>query len=296
MPHLTGQQAPQLQEFAGSPNVPTMAFLPLRSVPLPADTRARYDAWLGWIEEQLADPDCDRNALCRDILTDLYFPGLAGQDPAALPPTARIALDQLDPRNVTLEPEYYAEIDAEKFARVKPLLWLWEMFDKSAAGENIDLGIRFRRVLARHVFRRCGRNFKCFQYVKFSFGYNMDVGDSVVIHRYVLLDDRGGIVLGDKSSVADYGNVYSHSHSLGDQRDVENPVTVIGPGARATYHATVLAGVEMAPDSMLGALAVATRSIASGDVALGIPAQPKLRKPPAEERPANPRTADPLAD
>jgi acetyltransferase-like isoleucine patch superfamily enzyme len=273
-----------------------MAFLPLRSVPLPSGTKARYDAWLGWVEEQLADPDCDRDALCRDILTQLYFPALAGHDLDALPPTARIALDQLDPRNVTLEPEYYAEIDPDKFARVKPLLWLWEMFDKSTAGENIHLGVKFRRILARHVFRRCGRNFKCFQFVKFSFGYNMEVGDNVVIHRYVLLDDRGGIVLGDKSSVADYGNVYSHSHSLGDQRDVENPVTVLGAGARATYHATVLAGVEMAPDSMLGALAVATRSIASGDVALGIPAQPKLKKPVPEERPKNPTTSDPLAD
>ncbi|MGH7500424.1 MAG: acyltransferase [Longimicrobiales bacterium] len=273
-----------------------MAFLPLRPVPLPPETKTRYDAWLGWIAEQLDRPDCDRDALCRDVLTHLYFPALAGTDPATLPPTARIALDQLDPRNITLEPEYYADIDAAKFARVKPLLWLWEMFDKSTAGENVDLGVRFRRILARHIFRRCGRNFKCFQFVKFSFGYNMEVGDDVVIHRYVLLDDRGGIVLGNKASVADYGNVYSHSHSLGDQREVDNPVTVLGDGARATYHATVLAGVEMAPDSMLGALAVATRSIASGDVALGIPAQPKLKKPPQEERQKNPRTTDPLAD
>jgi serine acetyltransferase len=52
----------------------------------------------------------------------------------------------------------------------------------------------------------------------------------------------------------------------------------------------------MASDSMLGALAVATRPVASGEVALGIPAQPKLRKPAPEERPKNPTTTDPLAD
>jgi acetyltransferase-like isoleucine patch superfamily enzyme len=52
----------------------------------------------------------------------------------------------------------------------------------------------------------------------------------------------------------------------------------------------------MADDSMLGAMAVATRDIASGDVALGIPAQPKLRKPAPEERPAFPSSSDPLAE
>jgi acetyltransferase-like isoleucine patch superfamily enzyme len=273
-----------------------MAFLPLREVGISADADLLYADWLEGIAARLADPACDRNALCRDVLTELYYPELAGRDPATLSPGARIAFAQMDPRNVTLESEYYSDIDADRFASVKPLLWLWEMFDKSPAGENIELGIRFRRILARHVFRRCGTNFKCFQFVKFSFGYNMEVGDNVVIHRYVLLDDRGGIVLGDKSSVADYANVYSHTHDLGDQRVVSSPVTTLGNGVRVTYHATVLAGTRLEPDSMLGAMALATKDIPSGQVAVGIPAKPKFTKPPMAERPAFPKTTDPLAD
>jgi acetyltransferase-like isoleucine patch superfamily enzyme len=272
-----------------------MAFLPLRPVALPPETEAVYQAWLDDIATALDDPATDRSELCRRVLTALYYPQFAGLDRADLPPAARVALLQMDPRNVTLEPEYYAETDAERFARVKPLLWLWEMFDKSPAGENVYLGVKLRRILAGHVFQRCGRNFKCFQFVKFSFGYNMEVGDDVVVHRYVLLDDRGGIVLGHRSSIADFANVYSHTHELGDQRDVHTPKTEIGEGARVTYHATVLAGARMEADSMLGALAVATKEIRSGEVALGIPAQPKLRKPPSAERPTHPRTPDPLA-
>jgi galactoside O-acetyltransferase len=65
---------------------------------------------------------------------------------------------------------------------------------------------------------------------------------------------------------------------------------------RITYHATVLAGVHMADNSMLGALGVATKDIASGDVALGIPAQPRLKKPAPENAPQFPKTTDPLAD
>ena len=273
-----------------------MAFLPLRPVPIPAATEAAYDAWLGELADALDDPATDRNELCRRTLTGLFYPQWLDAEPAELPPAARVALLQMDPRSITLEAEYYQEIDADRYARVKPLLWLWEMFDKSPAGENVVLGIALRRLLARHIFARCGRNFKCFHFVKFSFGYNMEVGDGVVVHRHVLLDDRGGIELGSKVSIADYTNIYSHTHALADQRDVDNTKVVIGDGVRITYHATVLSSARMEADSMLGALAVLTGEVKGGEVALGIPARPKLTKPPAQERPSHPRTRDPLAD
>jgi galactoside O-acetyltransferase len=273
-----------------------MAFLPLRRVDIPEAVDDAFQAWLDDLAEQLADPECDRVELCRSVLTEIYYPQYAGRPVDDIPDGERIALLQMDPRNITLEPEYYAEIEVERYARVKPLIWLWEMFDKSPLGENVHLGVKFRRVLAPHIFRRCGRNFKAFHYVKLSFGYNLDVGDDVVVHRHVLLDDRGGIRLGNRVSIADYTNIYSHSHALHDGRDVDTPAVVLGDGVRVTYHATILAGVTMADDSMLGALAVATKDIASGDVALGIPAQPKLRKPAPEERPALPASSDPLAD
>ncbi|HSK20082.1 MAG TPA: acyltransferase [Longimicrobiales bacterium] len=273
-----------------------MAFLPLRNVEIPGHAGDAYDAWLDDIASRLAAPDCDRAELCRTILTEIYYPQYAGTDPGQLPAAARIALLQMDPRNITLEPEYYAEIDVKRYARVKPLIWLWEMFDKSPLGENVLLGVRFRRLLAQHIFRRCGANFKAFHFVKLSFGYNLEVGDDVVVHRHVLLDDRGGIRIGDRVSIADFANIYSHTHALHDGRDVDTPAVVLGNGVRITYHATVLAGVTMADDSMLGALAVATKDIASGDVALGIPAQPKLRKPVPEERPKFPPSVDPLGE
>lgn len=273
-----------------------MTFLPLRSMQIDADTRAVYDGWLAGIEAELAQPDCDRNELCRRVLTDLYYPQYRDAEPADLPETTRIALLQMDPRNVTLEPEYYRDIDAERYYAVKPLLWLWEMFDKSAVGENVELGVRFRRILAPHVFRRCGRNFKCFHQVKFSFGYNMEVGDDVVVHRHVLLDDRGGIELGDGASVSDYANIYSHTHDIADQREVYAPKTVIGAGVRITYHATILAGVHIHDDGMVGAMALATKDVESGQVAVGIPAKPRFTKPPIEQRPTHEGTSDPLAE
>lgn len=273
-----------------------MAFLPLRTVPLPDATERRYRHWLGAIDERLDDPEVDRNDLCRTILTGLYQPTLAGEDPEGLDPTVRILVDQFDPRNAVLEPEYYQETDLEKYARVKPLLWLWEMFDRSPAGENTPLGVAFRRLLARRIFRRCGRNFKAFPYVRMTFGYNLEVGDDVVIHRHVLLDDRGGIRFGNGVSVSDFANVYSHSHDIVDGREVNTPTTVIEDGVRITYHATILAGTTVRRNSMVGAQAVLTKDTDPRWVYVGIPARPVKEKSAEALAARPPRGADPLAD
>ncbi len=256
-----------------------MPYYPLRPVPLPDATRSLYREWLDALDARLSDPACDRNELCREVLTELYYPELQSVDPATLPLATRVALHQMDPRNVTLEPEYYHEIDLERYAAVKPLLWLWEMFDRSPLGENVELGIGFRRLLARRIFRRCGANFKAFPYVRFSFGYNMEVGDNVVVHRHVLLDDRGGIRLGNLVSISDFANVYSHSHDIVEPKEVSTPLTVIEDGVRITYHATVLAGVRVAEDSMVGAMALATKDTLPHHVHVGIPARPIVEKP-----------------
>ncbi|HEY9015001.1 MAG TPA: hypothetical protein VIM84_08055, partial [Gemmatimonadales bacterium] len=166
-----------------------MVLLPLREVRLPKATEQFYDGWLRDLEEQLSAPKADWHRITRDLLFQIHYPGARDYETmlqdSKTPETARLALVALDPRNVTLEPEYYAEVDAERFARVKPLIWLWQCFDRSPLGGNVHLGVRFRRVLAPHIFARVGRNFKAFHFVEFSFGYNLEIGDDVVVHRNV---------------------------------------------------------------------------------------------------------------
>jgi acetyltransferase-like isoleucine patch superfamily enzyme len=263
-----------------------MAYLPLRTVALPQASERTLDGWIGEIGERLAEPGADWSRIARDVLFEIWYPGLTDYealvaDPAT-PAGARASLLSLDPRNITLEPEYYSDVDADRYARVKPLHWLWQSFDRSPlGGGNVHLGVGFRRMLAPHLFARVGRNFKCFQHVELSYGYNLEVGDDCVVHRHVLLDDRGGITLGDRVSISDYANIYSHTHSIVDQKEVTNARTVLEDDVRITYHATVLAGVRVGRNAMVGAMAVATKNVRPYHVNVGIPAKSIRIKPNA---------------
>lgn len=241
--------------------------------PTPAGEQV-FEDWLGRLAAGLA-AGAERNQLATDALRELYGPGLSP-----------LLAATLDPRNATLEPEYYGDVDAARYAERKPLIWLWMLFDRSPAGLNHWLGFRLRRLLAAHIFRHCGRNVKIFHGVEFSFGYNLTVEDDCVIHKYVLLDDRGEIILRQGTSISDYANVYSHSHALLDPAEVTNQRTEIGPRARVTYHATVLSGQRVEADAMVGAMAVVTHPVAARHVVGGIPARRLKVKPAPGAAPA----------
>ena len=239
--------------------------------PVDIDPRAQssYAAFFSDLEARLRDPATDRPALVRETLARAMY----GRDYAALLADAPLAALNLDSRNVTFEAEYYMATDDARFQQVKPLLHLWKSLDLTPLGQNPVFGIPLRKVLAGHIFARVGRDFKCWQNVEFSVGYNMEVGDDVVIHRNVLLDDIGGIELHDGASVSDYVNIYSHTHSVLDGPDVTLRRTVIGRGARLTYHSTILAGSVVSDDAMLATHALLRGDIPPQGIAMGLPAR-----------------------
>jgi acetyltransferase-like isoleucine patch superfamily enzyme len=220
------------------------------------------------------DPALDRNDVVRDALAQIYGRPAAADGPLG----ERLVEASFDPRNATLESEYYKEIDPGKWARVKPLLWFWQMFDHSPVGRNVLLGTRVRAMLARRVFRRCGKNVRIFHDCEFSFGYNLTVGDDVTIHRNVLIDDRGEVVIGNNVSISDYANIYSHAHAVEDINDVSLGKTVIGDNTRITYHSTVFSDVKIGHDAMLGSHGVANKDVPDFEIFGGVPARKIAQK------------------
>lgn len=255
---------------------------------LDPSAEASLRRFTGGLAERLDDAGLDRNVVARETLAEVLY----ARPYAQLAEDAPMAAFALDPRNVTLEAEYYAATDQDRFARVKPLLWLWKTLDRTPLGQSVASGVPLRRMLAERIFARAGRNLKIFQDVEVSVGYNIEAGDDVVVHRNVFIDDIGGVELHDGASLSDYANVYSHTHDLLEQPDVTLKRTVIGRGVRVAYHATVLAGTVLSDDSMLGAFALATHDLDPHVVGLGIPAKPRVWK----ERGDDPRFGRPVVD
>ncbi len=251
--------------------------MPLRDFKIGPVGEDLFPRFVARLAEKLDDPSQDRNVVVRDALAQLYLGRRIDHDAFLADPNeplaTRVLVASFDPRNATLEAEYYKELDLAKWAPVKPLLWFWQMFDHSPVGRNVRLGTQMRYMLAQRVFKKCGQRVRIFHEVEFSFGYNMTVGDGVTIHRNVLIDDRGEVVLGTDASISDYANIYSHSHAVEDIQDVSLARTEIGDRSRVTYHSVILSGVKVGKDAIVGSMGVASKPVEPGAIVGGIPAK-----------------------
>jgi acetyltransferase-like isoleucine patch superfamily enzyme len=137
-------------------------------------------------------------------------------------------------------------------AERKPLLWFWQMFDRSPVGLNHWLGLRFRCMLGRHIFARMGSGVRIYHGVDFTYGYNLTIGDGVTIHQRALLGDRGGLTIGNNVVIGSFSRIFSHSHDARDYEKVTLRSTTIGDGAHIASHAIVLAGQNVKPGEEVG--------------------------------------------
>jgi acetyltransferase-like isoleucine patch superfamily enzyme len=230
------------------------------NVPHPApEAEYIYRRWLQFLDDEFirhGSPE-RRAEIVRDQLYQLYLgrphggAGLNTTLTSELP--ANILGLSLDSSNVTLEAEYYPDVDRERYAQRKPLLWFWKMFDRSPIGQNHWLGLRFRCMLGRHIFARLGAGVRFHHGIDLTVGYNLEIGDGVVIYQGVRLNDRGGIRIGNRAVIGSFARVFSHSHNAENYEKVTLTPTVIGAGARIASHAIVLAGHHVADGEAVGA-------------------------------------------
>jgi acetyltransferase-like isoleucine patch superfamily enzyme len=199
-----------------------------------------FEDFLARVEEKLADPRLDRSEVVRDLLYELYLaevPNFRKLSDYTFPIAARAVIACFDPRNVTLEAEKSSDIDPEKYAERKPLIWFWQMFDGSPLGLNAHVGERLRRILAPYIFARVGANFVCHRGLRWRCGYNISIGENVTIENDVTLDDGGAIEIGDDA------HIESGAHIAASPARA----THLGRGVRIGARAIVLAGAHI-PD------------------------------------------------
>ena len=256
-----------------------------RHVSLPTEAEEGLETFLETVDRRLSSEE-DTCAVVEDVLVDLHGDREAydrWQAGESVSPAERVRLQGYDPCNATLESEYYAEKDETKFERSKNLQWLWRQFDATPMADNVEFALRFRRMLGDHLFAECGDGCRFFKGISVTYGHNIEVGDDVVIHDDVHLDDRGKLTVGDRASISDGVHVYSHDHDLVDQTEVRNFHTVIDDDARVTYDAMVRAGCRVGENSVVGARAVVQGDVPDHHVVVGTPARSIRVKPGWED-------------
>jgi acetyltransferase-like isoleucine patch superfamily enzyme len=224
--------------------------------PLP-EAEEVYRRWIAHLDEEFTRHQAaERRAeIVRDQLYQLYL-GRPHGGKLNFTLTSELPLNvlqlSLDPGNITLEAEHYPDVDQERFSRSKPLLWFWQMFDRSPIGLNHWLGIRFRCMLGRHLFAHMGKGVRIAHGVELTFGYNLTIEDRVIVRQRALLDDRAAIRLGQESVIGTYARIYTHTHEVNDYDQVIFAPTSIGARARIGAHTTVLAGTQMPEAAIVG--------------------------------------------
>jgi acetyltransferase-like isoleucine patch superfamily enzyme len=229
-----------------------------QSVPHPApEAEEIYRRWIAFLDDEFTrhSSPTRRAEVVRDQLYQLYLGRPHGGKlnltlTSELP--GNVVSLSLDPENVTIESEHFADANREKLSELKPLLWFWQMFDRSPVGLNHWLGLRFRCMLGRHIFAHMGTGVKIYHGVDLTYGYNLRIGDGVTIRQRALLNDRGGITIGDHAVIGSYARIFSHSHNPSSYEKVTLTPTIIGDGARIATHAIVLAGQHVADGESVG--------------------------------------------
>ncbi|NGM68172.1 acyltransferase [Natronolimnobius sp. AArcel1] len=256
-----------------------------RYVSLPDAAEAGMCEFIDEVDRRLSS-DEDTCSVVEDVLIDLsgdreaYERWQSGADVSA---AERVRLQSYDPCNTTLESEYYAEKDEDVFRRSKHLQWLWRQFDSLPIADNVEFALRFRRMLADHLFEECGDGCRFFKGITFTYGHNITIGDNTIVHDGVHLDDRGKLTIGDRVSISDGVHIYSHDHDVVDQTEVRNYHTQIGDDVRLTYDSMVRAGNTVGENAIIGARAIVQHDVPAHHIAVGMPAQSVKIKPGWED-------------
>ncbi|SFK61464.1 Acetyltransferase (isoleucine patch superfamily) [Halogranum rubrum] len=256
-----------------------------RHVSLPVEAESGLQAFLEEVDERLSSDESTCEVV-QDTLVDLFGDRDAyerWQEGEEVTPAERVRLQGYDPCNSTLESEYYAEKDEERYRRSKHLQWLWRQFDATPMADNVEFALRFRQMLANHLFEEAGENLRIFKGVSFSYGHNITVGDNTIIHDDVHLDDRGKLTIGSRVSISDDAHIYSHDHDVVDQTEVRNFHTVIEDDVRITYDAMIRAGTHVGENAIVGARSNVQGDVPAHHIVVGAPAKSVKIKPGYED-------------
>lgn len=153
------------------------------------------------------------------------------------------------------------------------LHFLWDAFDRSPLSLSMNVAFPFRRMIARKLFRDCGKNFNSEGDVRFNFGQFLSLGDDVFFNRGSFFDTKGGISIGNFVGIGEFVRIFTHNHSESDHAIRTYAPVRIGDFVKIFTGAMILPGVTIGEQSIVAGGAIVTTDVPPDSVAAGIPAR-----------------------
>jgi acetyltransferase-like isoleucine patch superfamily enzyme len=107
------------------------------------------------------------------------------------------------------------------------------------------------------------------------FGHNIRIGKNVFVNHACTFMDRGGITLEDNVLVGPKVNLITTNHPIepGQRRGTISLPIVLKKGAWIGANVTVMPGVTIGENAIVGAGAVVTKDVAANTIVAGVPAR-----------------------
>ncbi len=168
------------------------------------------------------------------------------------------------------ECQIYNDFDEDLFNRrieAKKLFREYNMTDDSETEKRQDI----MRRMFRHVGERVWiePDFRC------EFGKNITIGNDVYINFGCVILDCGHVTIGDNTLIGPNVGLYSGNHVLDPQERAKGGLVPkeihVGKRVWIGGHSTLVPGVSIGDDTVIGGGSVVTHDIPSGVVAAGNP-------------------------
>ncbi|MDY6407897.1 MAG: sugar O-acetyltransferase [Pseudomonadota bacterium] len=138
-----------------------------------------------------------------------------------------------------------------------------------------DDRLRIHRELLPQLFKKIGTNtwfdfpFNC------DYGVSTEIGSHCYFNHHLSIGDSGRIKIGDYVLMGPYVGLYTAQHPLNPQKRKEGWQTVqnitIGNNVWIGANCTILGGVKIGNNSVIGAGSLVTKNIPANSLAYGVP-------------------------
>ena len=140
-----------------------------------------------------------------------------------------------------------------------------------------NISMRIRYILYKSLMKSIGRNCNILDSVHISHPEKISLGKRVSIHQFCYLDSQGSIEIGNDVAIGNHvklltsDHVFKNKNILIKDQGIEIDKIIIEDNVWIGAGVTVLKGVKIGENSVIGAQSLVNDNIPPNTVAVGIP-------------------------